>query len=138
MEFRVLGTFEVVDGGAPLRLGGRKPRALLARLLLDHNRTVAVDRLVDDLWGEDVPDSAVKMIHIHVSQLRKALPAGMLCTSAPGYAMRIQPEQIDVVRFHQLGADGRAALDAGDAARASTLLRSALALWRSEALAELP
>jgi len=74
MDYRVLGPVEVLDGaGKPLKLGGRKPRALLARLLVDANRTVSVDRLVDDLWGEDVPESAVKMVHIHVSALRKAL-----------------------------------------------------------------
>src|SRR5688500_8782036 len=108
MEFRLLGTLEVVDGSVPLRLGGRKPRALLARLLLDHNRTVATDRLVDDLWGDDVPDSAVKMVHIHVSQLRKALPGGMLCTRPPGYALEVAPERIDAVRFTRLHREGRA------------------------------
>ena len=103
----------------PLRLGGRKPRALLARLLLDANRTVSVERLVDDLWGEDVPESAVKMVHIHVSALRKALPGGMLQTRQPGYVLELPPEAIDVVRFERLRAEGRAALDAGDAATAA-------------------
>src|SRR5215213_1040618 len=93
MDFRVLGPLEVVDGsGKPLRLGGRKPRALLARLLLDANRTVSVERMVEDLWGEAVPDSAVKMVHVHVSALRKALPAGTLQTRQPGYALAIDPE----------------------------------------------
>ena len=58
----------------PIPLGRPAQRALLARLLLDANRTVAVDHLVDDLWGEDAPASAVKMIQIHVSNLRKVLP----------------------------------------------------------------
>ena len=67
------------DGSARRRdtassLGGLKQRALLARLLVSPNRTVAVDRLVDDLWGEAVPDSAAKMVQIFVSQLRKAAP----------------------------------------------------------------
>src|SRR3954470_17640673 len=92
MEFRLLGSLEVVDGdAAPLRLGGRKPRALLARLALDAGRTVSVDQLVDDLWGEEVPDSAVKMVHIHVSALRKALPAGVIRTRSPGYALELPP-----------------------------------------------
>ncbi|MDA0161965.1 winged helix-turn-helix domain-containing protein [Solirubrobacter ginsenosidimutans] len=114
MDYRVLGPLEVLDGGGkPLMLGGRKPRALLARLLLDANRTVSVERLVDDLWGEDVPDSAVKMVHIHVSALRKALPAGTLQTRQPGYALEVDPELINVVRFERLQAEGRAALDRG-------------------------
>ena len=79
MELRLLGPLEALDGdGETLRLGGRKPRALLARLALESGRTVAVDQLVDDLWGEDVPESAVKMVHIHVSALRKALGPGVL------------------------------------------------------------
>src|SRR3954468_23034246 len=115
MDFRVLGSLEVLDGDAPLRLGGRKPRALLARLLLDAGRTVSVERLVDDLWGEDVPESAVKMIHIYVSQLRKALPKGTLLTRAPGYAVEVAPEALDLARFERARADGRGALEAGGA-----------------------
>src|ERR1700742_226524 len=136
MEFRVLGPLEVLDGDRPLGLGGRKPRALLARLLLEPNRTVSVERLVDDLWGEDVPDSAVKMVHIHVSQLRKALPDGILRTRPPGYALEVEPEAIDLVRFERLRDAGRAALDSGDAGTAAARLREALELWRGLPLAE--
>src|SRR5215217_7370400 len=136
MRFAILGPLEVHDGDAPVRLGGRRQRALLARLLLDHNRTVSVDRLVDDLWGEDVPDSAVKMIHIYVSQLRKLLPDGPLVTRPPGYAIELEPEAIDVVRFTRLRGQGRAALAGGDLATASVSLREGLALWRGAALAE--
>ena len=55
----LLGPFEVRDGSSPVRLGGRKPRALLARLALDANRTVPAERLIEGLWGEDVPDGKV-------------------------------------------------------------------------------
>ena len=72
---RLLGPLELERAGVPVRLGARGQRALLARLLLDANRTVAIDRLVDDLWGEAAPASAVKMVHIYVSKLRKELPA---------------------------------------------------------------
>jgi SARP family transcriptional regulator, regulator of embCAB operon len=136
MDVRLLGPFEVYDGRAPLRLGPRQQRALLARLLIDANRTVPVDRLIDDLWGDDVPASAVKMIHIHVSGLRKVLPAGMLVTRSPGYAVQIEPEAIDLVRFDRLRAHGRAALAHGAVAEAAAHLRDALALWRGPALAE--
>jgi DNA-binding SARP family transcriptional activator len=138
MEFGILGPLEVRDGATPVRLGGRRQRALLARLLLDANRTVAVDRLVDDLWGHDVPDSGVKMIHIYVSKLRKLLPPGMLVTRPPGYAIELAPEAIDVVRFTRLHGEGRAAMAAGDAPTAAVRLRDALALWRGAALAEFP
>src|SRR3954469_5218807 len=137
MDLRLLGPLEVVDGNAtPLRLGGRKPRALLARLALDAGRTVSVDQLVDDLWGEEVPDSAVKMVHIHVSALRKALPEGMIRTRSPGYALELPPGALDLERFERLRGEGRTALDAGDAATAAARLKAALELGRGPALTE--
>src|SRR6478752_252938 len=103
MELRLLGPLEAVDSdGEVLRLGGRKPRALLARLALEGGRTVAVDQLVDDLWGEDVPESAVKMVHIHVSALRKALPPGVLHTRGSGYSLELPREALDLDRFERL------------------------------------
>ena len=136
MEFGLLGPLEVLDGGVPLILGPLKQRALLARLLLDANRTVAVDRLVADLWGEAVPDSAVKMVQIYVSQLRKVLPDGLLVTRPPGYLVETDPEAIDGVRFDRLRREGRAALEAGEPDEAAARLREALAVWRGQALAE--
>jgi LuxR family maltose regulon positive regulatory protein len=136
MEFRLLGPLEVLDGDTPVALGGLKQRALLARLLLSPNRTVGVDRLVDDIWGEAVPDSAAKMVQIFVSQLRKLLPAELLVTRPPGYLAQVDPETIDIGRFDRLRRTGHAALEAGEAEAAAAQLREALGLWRGEALAE--
>jgi DNA-binding SARP family transcriptional activator len=136
IEYRLLGPLEVVRRGAVVAARGQRKRALLARLLLDVGRPVSVDALVDGLWGEDVPPSAVKMVHIHVSQLRKELPDGALRTVAPGYALEAEPEALDLLRFSRLCGEGRAALADGAAARAAELLREALALWRGPALAE--
>ena len=136
MEFRVLGPLEATDGKRPLELGGHKQRAVLARLLVDLNRTVAVDRLVDDLWGEEVPSSAVKMVQISVSRLRKVLPPGVLQTRAPGYMLQADAESVDAVRFGRLRKAGRAALASGDAVGAVAALQEALALWRGAPLAE--
>ena len=136
MELRVLGPLEATLRATPLALGGPKPRALLARLALDADRTVPVPRLIDDLWGEAVPGSAAKMIQIYVSQLRKVLPAGMLRTVPPGYVLELMPEAVDAGRFRTLHREGRAALAAGDPATAAERLREALALWRGPALAE--
>jgi DNA-binding SARP family transcriptional activator len=133
---RLLGPLEMERAGSPVALGGPMQRALLARLLLDANRTVAIDRLVEDLWGEAVPASALKMVHIYVSKLRKELPDGMLVTRAPGYALVIEPEALDLTQFERLREQGRAALAAGFAAKAADLIRAALALWRGTALAE--
>ena len=136
MEFRLLGPLEVLDGRAPLPLTSRKQRALLALLLLNANRTVARDRIVDELWGAEVPDSAQKMVQIHVSQLRKTLPEPRLQTRAPGYLLEVGENELDLARFERLLADGRRALSEGEAARAARLLREALAFWRGPALAE--
>jgi len=136
MEFKLLGPLEVGGGSAPVAIAGRKQRALLARLLLDANRTVAADRLVDDLWGESVPESAQKMVQIYVSQLRKVLPDGLLQTRPPGYAVVVEPAGIDLVRFEQLRREGEAAHAAGNAELAARRFDEALSLWRGDALAE--
>jgi DNA-binding SARP family transcriptional activator len=135
-EYRLLGPLEVVHGGAVVPGGGQKKRALLARLLLEAGRTVSVDGLVDSLWGEDVPPTAVKMVHIYVSQLRKELPDGTLQTRPPGYQLVVGPDAVDLLRFSKLCAQARAALADGDPAEAAEHLRTALALWRGPALAE--
>jgi DNA-binding SARP family transcriptional activator len=136
VSVRLLGPLEVERAGRPVALGGRAQRALLARLLLDANRTVAVDRLVEDLWGEAAPATSSKMVQIYVSKLRKELPGDMLVTRAPGYALEIHAEALDLVRFERLRDAGRAALAGGLAATAADRLREALALWRGPALEE--
>src|SRR4051795_5661438 len=113
-EYRLLGPLEVVHRGEALRTGGQRKRALLARLLLEANRTVSVDALVDALWGESVPSTAVKMVHIYVSQLRKVLPSGALQTRPPGYRLEVAPEAVDLLRSERLLREGRAAMADGD------------------------
>lgn len=136
LTVRMLGPLQVERDGQPVALGGGAQRALLARLLLDANRTVPVSRLVEDLWGENAPASASKMVQIYVSMLRKVLPEGLLVTRSPGYALDLPPWAVDLVRFERLRDEGRAALRAGSHERAARLLREALALWRGPALAE--
>jgi DNA-binding SARP family transcriptional activator len=133
MDFRILGPLEVDDGAAPIGLGGAKQRALLALLLLNPNLTVAADRLIDELWGDSPPESARKMVQIYVSQLRKVLPADTLRTHASGYSLQIGDEELDLARFRAMAAEGRDALAAGEAERASELLHAALAMWRGPA-----
>src|SRR4051794_22983035 len=117
MEFRVLGPLEVSADQALVPLGSPRQRALLARLLLDADRTVAVERLVDDLWGEDVPETAVKMVQVGVSQLRKTLPSGVIATRPSGYALVLgEAHELDLRRVEDLRAEASAARAAGDAA----------------------
>src|SRR5215208_4990814 len=134
MEFRILGPLEVWDGEGEVSLGGPKPRALLAVLLLHPNEAVPADRLIDELWGEDPPEGAAAALRVNVSRLRKALPQEVLTTRSPGYVVRVEPDQLDLHRFERLVDEGRSLLARGLAADASHRLRDALSLWRGPAL----
>jgi DNA-binding SARP family transcriptional activator len=136
MEFRILGPLEVWDGGCEVSLGGPKPRALLAVLLLHPNEVVAADRLIDELWGEETPERAAAALRVNVSRLRKALPQDVLTTRSPGYVLRVEPEELDLHRFERLVDEGRSLFARGLAADASNRLREALSLWRGAALAD--
>jgi predicted ATPase/DNA-binding SARP family transcriptional activator len=136
MQYRVLGPLEVRDGEGSLPLAGAKQRALLALLLLHANRVLSRDRLIDELWGDEPPATAVTSLQVYVSRLRKLLPAETLLTRPPGYVLEVEPEELDVRRFERLLAEGHAALAADDAERAAIVLHQALELWRGPALAE--
>jgi DNA-binding SARP family transcriptional activator len=140
MDFWILGPLEVRDGDRRVELGGPRPRALLALLVLEVGSVVPADRLVDELWGEAPPRSAPHLLHVYVSSLRKAFGPTegreRLVTRAPGYRLEAAADEIDARRFERLLADGRRRLAAGDAERASEMLRQALALWRGPALAD--
>ena len=123
MEFRLLGPLEVIgDDGAPLPLGGARPRALLAQLLLNANDVVSTDRLIDGIWGEQPPASAASALQVHVHALRRTIGADRIVTRSPGYAVRVDADELDVDRFARLVADGDP--------------HAALALWRGQALAD--
>src|SRR3990172_727425 len=107
MEFRILGPLEAWDEGREISLGGRKPRALLALLLLHSNEVVPTDRLIDELWGEDSPEQAATTLRVNVSRLRKALPQDVLATRSPGYVVRVEPDELDLHRFERLVDEGR-------------------------------
>ncbi|MEU5391975.1 BTAD domain-containing putative transcriptional regulator [Streptomyces tibetensis] len=146
MEFKVLGPLDVVSGGRSLPLGGVKQRAVLGLLLLHANQVVATSQLLDALWPEDTrPVTARKMVQNAVWGLRALLESGegdgheppRLLTRAPGYVLRVDPEQLDATRFERAVTAGRARLDAGEAAEAADLLGEALAEWRGSALSDL-
>ena len=136
MEFKLLGPLEASDGPTPIDLGGRKQRALLARLLLDANRTVATDRLVDDLWGEEVPSRRRRWCRSTSRSSARSCRRDLVRTHPPGYAIEIDPAAIDLVRFERLRREGEAAHAAGNADLAAERLREALALWRGDPLVE--
>ena len=136
MEYRVLGPLEVRDGDRTLPLAGAKQRATLALLLLNANRVLARDRLIDQLWGDHPPETAIQSVQVYVSRLRKLLPPGTLLTKPPGYLFEVATEELDLRRFERLLTDGQTALAEGDPDRASSVLYEALELWRGPALAE--
>ncbi|MEA2180760.1 MAG: hypothetical protein QOG77_4057, partial [Solirubrobacteraceae bacterium] len=133
MDFRLLGPLEVSEQGRSIPLGGLKQRSLLAVLLLHANEAVSVDRIQAALWGEEPPPTAAKSVQVHVSRLRKDLGAQRVVTRPPGYALLVEPGELDVGRFEELvGAARTAGPDAASAA-----LREALGLFRGEPLADL-
>jgi DNA-binding SARP family transcriptional activator len=138
VEYRILGPLEALDGDRSLPLGGARQRAVLALLLLHHNEAVSRDVIVDELWGEQPPPTAVKVLQNCVSALRKELPGGgdTLRTIGSAYELRLEPDELDRDRFERLVAEGRAALDSGEPAAAARQLGQALALWRGSPLAD--
>jgi WD40 repeat protein/DNA-binding SARP family transcriptional activator len=138
MDFRILGPLEVRAEPGPVALGGAKPRAVLAMLLLNANQSVSGDRLATALWGEDAPAGSAKTVQVYVSRLRKALDRADLVTTSPaGYCLHVEPDELDADRFAHKVEEGSAALAAGRPERAGTILRDALALWRGPPLADM-
>jgi DNA-binding SARP family transcriptional activator len=125
-EFRLLGPLEAVVDGTPVQLAAAKPRALFALLLLNRNRVVSTERLIDDLWADEPPAQATKTLQVYVSQLRKALGPDRLVTQPPGYLLRVEDGELDLERFEQLTAAARGL----PPAEARDTLQQALALWR--------
>jgi peptide/nickel transport system substrate-binding protein len=136
MEFRLLGPFQASERGRPLEVGVGKQRALLALLLLRAGEVVSTYRLIDALWDEDPPASALNSVHVYVSNLRKALGSGRLETRGHGYMLALESEQLDLGRFERLLGEGRKCLAKGEADRAADALRAALALWGGPPLSD--
>jgi DNA-binding SARP family transcriptional activator len=144
VQFDVLGPFEVRAGQRLLELGSPKQRAVLAMLTLEANTVVSVDRLVDQLWGDEPPGRPAGSLHAYVSNLRRVLepdraaraPAQMLISRDPGYLLVVQPDQLDALLFEDQVAAGSALLHEGRAADAVRVLDGALSLWRGPVLAD--
>ena len=132
LEFRILGPLEVSDETGHVALGGPRQRGLLAILVLEAGRVVATDRLIDLLWGEEVPKTATASLQNAVGRLRRALGADVLETRAPGYVLSVNPDQIDARRVERTLVEARRL----PADERRDRLQAALALWRGPALAE--
>jgi len=135
MEYRILGPLEVLgDDGTPITLAGIRERTLLATLLLSVNHVVSTDRLIDVLWGEEPPPSAVNAVQVYVSKLRRKLEAvsgaSPIRTEYPGYVLATLPGELDAERFEEWVRSS----EATGPEEAVTRLTEALSLWRGEVL----
>ncbi|MGI8610078.1 MAG: BTAD domain-containing putative transcriptional regulator [Candidatus Dormibacteria bacterium] len=135
MEFRVLGPVEVIEGDRVLALGGPKPQALLAHLLLGGGRAITRAQLVDELWGEMPPPTARDSLNVHAGVLRRAL-GPRLRTVSSGYVLEVSPGEIDAVRFEAQVEAARSRR--GDLAASASALAAALALWRGPVYGGIP
>ena len=106
MEIRLFGSLEVVVDGRAVPVAGQGERSLLAALACSAGRVVAVDRLVDDMWGDDLPANPTNALQVRVSKLRRQL-GGRITTEPAGYRLDVDPDQVDVRRFARLVSGGR-------------------------------
>jgi DNA-binding SARP family transcriptional activator len=139
VEFRVLGPIEVADRDRVTVIPSPRQRALLALLLVNANRTVSSERILEELWGDEPPDSGRDVVVFHVGRLRGALAnatadgdgARCIDTRDGGYRLTIGPDDLDALRFQRLAADGHARVGA-DPDAAVARLTEALELWRGD------
>ncbi|WP_027343687.1 BTAD domain-containing putative transcriptional regulator [Hamadaea tsunoensis] len=138
LQFRLLGPFEVRDADRPVAINGVKPRQLLATLLLQPDRPVSVDRLIEVLWPADPPRSAAANIQTYVSGLRTSLGDDHVVRYPPGYAAVLGAAELDAARFLRDTDEAARLRRLGHLAEALRTVESALRLWRGQPLADLP
>jgi DNA-binding SARP family transcriptional activator len=137
VTFGLLGEIEAHLDGRALDLGPARQRCVLAALLVDANRSVPVEQLMDRVWADRKPQRAREVLYSYLSRLRHALAGATdmnIGRQPAGYVLTVEPTAIDLHRFHRLLAQARAAGDDEDTA---DLLKQALGLWRGEAFATL-
>src|SRR5436309_5996607 len=140
MQLRVLGEIGVVDDdGAVTPITANKPRALLAMLVLNANRTMSYPALASALWGDAQPEIPYAALQVVVSRLRSRLGpyADRVQAHAGGYRLAAGTDETDLQVVQALLLEGREALERDEAAHAAAILERALALWSGDALEDL-
>jgi predicted ATPase/DNA-binding SARP family transcriptional activator len=136
-EVRLLGPVQVVRAGRVAGLGGPRPRAVLAMLVVEAGRVVPAGRLVEEVWRGSPPPGAAKTLRSYISVLRASLrPDVVLAARGGGYVLSLDAGVVDAVRFEEAAGAGHAALSQGAAAAAARCFRSALGLWSGPALVD--
>jgi DNA-binding SARP family transcriptional activator len=146
VRYGVLGPLEVFVADRDRTPTAPRLRTLLALLLIRANQVVATDELMTELWGDRLPASAANSLQVFVARLRGLLapavapraPGQVLLTCPSGYRLQVGACQLDLHTFDSLAEEGELALAGGDPARATRLLREALALWRGPLFAGVP
>ncbi|MEU7649394.1 AfsR/SARP family transcriptional regulator [Streptomyces huasconensis] len=142
MRFTVLGSVEVINGDRHCTPSAPKVRQVLALLLLRANHLVRVDSIIEELWCDSPPKSAMTTAQTYIYQLRKMIERegfaqrgeDILQTQSFGYLLNFRTDAIDAWNFEKLAAEGQAELRAGRAEQAATTLAKALKLWAGPAL----
>jgi DNA-binding SARP family transcriptional activator/tetratricopeptide (TPR) repeat protein len=137
VRYRLLGPVAVHQDGVSLPLGGPKPRAVLAALLLEAGRVVSDERLIALVWGDDPPPTVRGQLQVHVSGLRKLLGADRILRRPPGYLIDVRPGELDLEDFTAAVEQARRTA-AGDPARLADGLRAALAMWSGPVMGGTP
>ena len=145
MQFRIFGPLEVVVRDRLLELGRPGQWAALAILVLNADRVVAVDRLIEQLWDGQPPPQATASLQACIYDLRRLLEPGrtartpprVLQSQPPGYRLVIAGEAVDAARFQTLAVEGHRLLEAGEHRRAADVLAQGSGLWRGPVLADL-
>ena len=139
VDFSVLGPVSLIAvDGTTIPLGGTRQRCFLALLLLDANRVLSVEALIEGVWGEQPPNTAQTMLHQFASRLRPLVePTATLVTRKPGYALELPPDAIDANRFAAAVEAGKALIGAGKPEEGVGVLDEALGLWKGRALEDL-
>ena len=141
MEFRILGPLEVTAGSQRLELGGARQQAVLAALLLGANGLVTTDRLLEAVYGENLPPTSRSQVQISISSLRRLLGAHgspeVIVTRPQGYVLQLGGSSLDSRRFAELTTAARVAREGGQRGEAVACYRDALRLWRGPALEDI-
>ncbi len=141
VRFSVLGPVRLLKEGVEETAGQPRQCAVLASLLLRSGRPVSLSRLVEDVWGDEAPASAVGSVRTYVYRLRQALGErgdGSVRLVDGGYLLRIGPDDLDLNHFKRMTARAREARRDGNVTLAADLLSESLGMWRGVALAGVP
>ena len=143
LRFGVLGPLQMSANGTDLPLGAAKQRAVLALLLINRNRIVPSDSVIDAVWQQRPPPEARGSLHAHISRLRRLVssagvdPAAVVVSTGPGYRLNVPDEACDLGRFAIEQKAGLEAAAAGRFEEASRHLSAALSEWRGPVLEDL-